>query len=165
MPEHVLITDPDIHEPKGASTAVNGTVYVADGVGSGAWESPLPSQSTHSGKVLTTNGTSPSWLSLPSLGVLARGSVSNGTAATNTVTNSSNITSCTMSGSVYTITFSTPLASTDYQIMLCQLAQGATTDTGINYVTVKSTTTVSFGFKRATGASVSISAFDILIIG
>lgn len=38
MPEHNVITDPEIHEPKGASTAGVDTVYVADGAGSGTWE-------------------------------------------------------------------------------------------------------------------------------
>lgn len=37
MPEHVDITDPEIHEPKGASTASAGEVYVSDGAGSGDW--------------------------------------------------------------------------------------------------------------------------------
>lgn len=36
--QHVNITDPQIHEPKGASTASAGTVYLADGSGSGAWQ-------------------------------------------------------------------------------------------------------------------------------
>jgi hypothetical protein len=35
--EHSQLTDPDRHEPKGASTAVASRVYVSDGVGSGAW--------------------------------------------------------------------------------------------------------------------------------
>lgn len=35
--QHAAITDPDIHEPKGASTANSGEVYVADGAGSGVW--------------------------------------------------------------------------------------------------------------------------------
>ena len=35
--EHANITDPQIHEPKGAATAQIGHVYVADGAGSGAW--------------------------------------------------------------------------------------------------------------------------------
>lgn len=39
MPSHNTITDPNIHEPKGASTASAGQVYVADGLGSGAWTS------------------------------------------------------------------------------------------------------------------------------
>ena len=36
--EHVTITDPDIHEPKGIVTASDGSVYVADGIGSGSWQ-------------------------------------------------------------------------------------------------------------------------------
>lgn len=35
--QHSTITDPHIHEPKGASTAGNGTVYVATGTGTGSW--------------------------------------------------------------------------------------------------------------------------------
>lgn len=36
--QHEDITDPKIHEPKGASTASANTVYVADGAGSGTWK-------------------------------------------------------------------------------------------------------------------------------
>lgn len=35
--EHVNITDPDIHEPKGVAAASIGKVYVSDGAGSGDW--------------------------------------------------------------------------------------------------------------------------------
>ena len=35
---HSAFSDPFLHEPKGASTAVAGAVYVADGAGSGTWE-------------------------------------------------------------------------------------------------------------------------------
>jgi hypothetical protein len=38
--QHKLITDPDIHEPKGAATASSGKVYLANGTGSGAWDYP-----------------------------------------------------------------------------------------------------------------------------
>jgi hypothetical protein len=38
MAEHVDITDPEIHEPKGASTATANQVYSADGAGSGTWQ-------------------------------------------------------------------------------------------------------------------------------
>lgn len=38
--QHVDITDPQIHEPKGASTAAQNTVYVANGAGSGSWMKP-----------------------------------------------------------------------------------------------------------------------------
>ena len=36
--EHSAITDPNIHEPKGAAAASAGTYYRANGSGSGAWE-------------------------------------------------------------------------------------------------------------------------------
>ena len=35
--EHVDITDPYVHEPKGAAAANSGEIYVANGAGSGAW--------------------------------------------------------------------------------------------------------------------------------
>lgn len=38
--QHKLITDPDIHEPKGVAAAVTGKVYVSNGSGSGAWAYP-----------------------------------------------------------------------------------------------------------------------------
>jgi hypothetical protein len=37
MPEHSAITDPNLHEPKGASTASANTAYWSDGAGSGTW--------------------------------------------------------------------------------------------------------------------------------
>lgn len=40
--QHDAITDPKIHEPKGASTATAETTYVANGGGSGTWQRPLP---------------------------------------------------------------------------------------------------------------------------
>lgn len=35
--EHKNIADANLHEPKGVAGASSGTVYVADGLGSGAW--------------------------------------------------------------------------------------------------------------------------------
>jgi hypothetical protein len=37
---HSTLTDPYLHEPKGAGAAANGQVYIADGAGSGAWIYP-----------------------------------------------------------------------------------------------------------------------------
>lgn len=39
--EHDSITDPEIHEPKGISTAAANKAYISDGAGSGSW---LPTQ-------------------------------------------------------------------------------------------------------------------------
>jgi hypothetical protein len=38
--QHAAIDDPDIHEPKGVSTASAGKIYIADGSGSGDWTYP-----------------------------------------------------------------------------------------------------------------------------
>lgn len=39
MAEHVDLTDPELHEPKGFATAAADTVYVANGAGSGTFKS------------------------------------------------------------------------------------------------------------------------------
>lgn len=38
MPEHSVITDPNIHEPKGVSSATADKAYFANGSGSGSWK-------------------------------------------------------------------------------------------------------------------------------
>jgi len=38
--QHDVIQDPYIHEPKGASTASAGEIYISDGLGSGSWALP-----------------------------------------------------------------------------------------------------------------------------
>jgi len=37
MPLHSTLSDPHLHEPKGASTATAGRVYISNGSGSGSW--------------------------------------------------------------------------------------------------------------------------------
>lgn len=37
MPIHSNLSDPELHEPKGVSTATAGRTYVSDGSGSGSW--------------------------------------------------------------------------------------------------------------------------------
>lgn len=37
MPLHKDLTGAEIHEPKGVESALSGTVYVANGSGSGSW--------------------------------------------------------------------------------------------------------------------------------
>lgn len=39
--QHSVLTDPNLHEPKGAATALAGAVYVATGSGSGTWTKQL----------------------------------------------------------------------------------------------------------------------------
>ena len=50
--QHAVISDPDIHEPKGVAAATAGQVYVADGAGSGAW-----TPSSVYGELYITGGT------------------------------------------------------------------------------------------------------------
>ena len=38
--QHAVIADPYIHEPKGVASAAAGTIYTADGIGSGVWSPP-----------------------------------------------------------------------------------------------------------------------------
>jgi hypothetical protein len=40
MAEHKDLQDPNLHEPKGTSSALEGQIYVADGLGSGTWTEP-----------------------------------------------------------------------------------------------------------------------------
>lgn len=56
--EHKNITDPNIHEPKGAGTASADTVYTADGLGSGAWERPkiVGQESSSLGQIAVSDG-------------------------------------------------------------------------------------------------------------
>ena len=46
---HSTLTDPEIHEPKGASTATSGQVYAATGSGGGAWAKPFKYAGAHTG--------------------------------------------------------------------------------------------------------------------
>ena len=58
MPEHVDLTDPELHEPKGVSTATSNQTYVANGAGSGVWSEPEPKgvSGANSGEVYVANG-------------------------------------------------------------------------------------------------------------
>ena len=68
--QHNVITDPDIHEPKGVASASSGKVYKADGTGSGNWVYPLTGLDTAStGQVFESDGSgSGSWVYPPAKG-------------------------------------------------------------------------------------------------
>lgn len=160
MALHSSLTDPNIHEPKGASTASDGQVYVADGAGSGAWEAKLPDQSGNSGKYLTTNGTVESWGSVVAPAAMA--SITNGASATNTVgANAVNIASCTQASGLYTVTFTSALSNTRY-IVTPVIVTPSFTDAIPGAIT-KTTTGFTIQFRRATGATAALSAFDFLV--
>lgn len=56
---HKNLTGADLHEPKGADTAVSGRVYVSDGAGSGAWTAfasiPVGILAPYAGSTAPTN--------------------------------------------------------------------------------------------------------------
>jgi hypothetical protein len=56
MVEHVSITDPQVHEPKGITSAVAGSSYIADGVGSGGWQL-LAGAGDNYGEIFINHGT------------------------------------------------------------------------------------------------------------
>lgn len=58
MAEHNTLTGSQLHEPKGADAASAGTVYVADGAGSGTWATgdALGSGSAEAGSFLIADG-------------------------------------------------------------------------------------------------------------
>ena len=54
--EHATIPEAGLHEPKGASTATVGEVYVSDGAGSGGWEpAKIEGQTTASANTVPKN--------------------------------------------------------------------------------------------------------------
>ncbi len=164
MALHSSLTDPNIHEPKGASTANDGEVYVADGAGSGAWEAKLPAQTGNSGKLLTTNGTVESWSGNSS--VRARASITDGSSATCTVGSGAvNIASVTYSAGTYTVTFTSALASVNYQVLISLTGTGGFTDV-LHRSVSKSVGSFTFQVIRSsTGVASSYSSFDFTVYG
>lgn len=117
MALHSSLTDPDIHEPKGVSTAADGEVYKADGAGSGSWEEILPAQSGKAGYLLSSNGTTESWSNAST--VRASGTVTVSGTTPTLDTGSVNVASVTRNttGS-YTITMTSALASNKYRVVV-----------------------------------------------
>lgn len=160
MPEHNAITDPNIHEPKGVAAAAAGRVYKANGSGSGAWEEVLPSQTGQAGKVLSTNGTVPSWINLGGL-ILARASVD---VSLLTVSNAVNVSS--VSGiSTVTVNFTTALPNTNY-LVFAQITQPNPFPYKVIYPVTKNTGSIVFTSHYShNGSAIAVGAFDFLVIG
>lgn len=162
MALHSSLTDPNLHEPKGVSTATSGQVYVANGSGSGAWTARLPSMSGKSGYLLTNNGTNESWSSDSS--VRARCTVTMSGTTPSLETGSVNCASITRtSAGIYKLTFTTALASTNYQPFVSIMnAAGAV---GCNPIT-RLTTELTMGFYVYTGGTFDpTDRFNIIIFG
>jgi len=138
--EHKNITEANLHEPKGVSTASSGEVYVADGAGSGDWSTlaGLPATPTTgdmvyyngsawaklaagtAGTVITSNGasTAPSYQASASTSIKAWVAF-DGTTTTPTIKSSYNVSSVSRTSTgIYKVNFTSPMANTDY----CALA-------------------------------------------
>jgi len=72
--QHKDIVDPNIHEPKGVAYASAGSVYTADGSGSGSWEAAVTSSATNR-VVYTASGswTAPEGVTSIGVWVVGRG--------------------------------------------------------------------------------------------
>jgi hypothetical protein len=160
LSEHSVITDPNIHEPKGVAAASAGQVYVANGSGSGAWTAQqVAAQATHSGKTLTTNGTTTSWTA--DNRVLARGTVN---VSGSSVSNAVNVASVSGS-SVVTVTFTNALSDANY-VVIATLSATNTNNDSVIICSAKGTTTVTFRtYRGETGAAISVNSFDFVIFG
>lgn len=69
MALHSVLTDPNLHEPKGASTASIGTVYTSNGAGSGSWVAPPYTLSVTIPDISTASTV---WAPIPFAGTVTR---------------------------------------------------------------------------------------------
>lgn len=53
--EHASLTGAQLHEPKGADVASSGQIYIANGIGSGAWSNNM--RTHHGDMTITSNAT------------------------------------------------------------------------------------------------------------
>ena len=119
-----------------------------------------------------TNGhvlqySSGAWTSSADSAVRSRGSVTNATSATCTVgTGAVNTASVTLSGSTYTVTFTSALASTNYQVLISLTGTGGTNSDSQHTSVVKSTTGFTFNVIRSsTNGAGTYTAFDFVVFG
>jgi hypothetical protein len=144
----------------------SGNLLTSDGTTWASTAAPveIPSQTGNSGKLLTTNGTAVSWgTDSP---VRARASITAGTSATPTIgAGSVNITSIAMTAGVYTITFTTALASANYQIIVTKNGSGANADTIVESMTKLVGSCTITWFRAGTGTAQSVAGFDFAIYG
>jgi hypothetical protein len=107
------------------------------------------------------------WTSSPDSSIRARASVTNGTSATCTVgTGAVNVASVTLSGSTYTVTFTSALASTNYQVLISLTGTGGSNSDSQHTSVVKSTGSFTFNVIRSsTNGAGTYTAFDFIVLG
>lgn len=145
MPLHSTLTDPELHEPKGVSTATAGEVYLANGSGSGTWATP---SYTISGVISDVSTAETIYLPIPYAGTVKKIVTTLGGAITvaDSVITAKNSAGSTMgtatvsysgsaAGDVDTITPASNNTVTDNSFMTVQTDGGSTTTAKL-YVTV-----------------------------
>ena len=80
MAHHKDLTGVDLHEPKGAASAAAGTVYVADGLGSGSWLPRLPNNVILNARIDDVSTAGDIYIPVPIAGVITRISTTLGAA-------------------------------------------------------------------------------------
>lgn len=125
--------------------------------------SELPAGTT--GYNLAYNGSA--WAASSDSVVRARAAVTNGTSATCTVgTGAVNIASVTLSGSTYTVNFTSALASTNYQVFISLTGTGGSNSDSQHTSVVKSLDKFTFNVIRSsTNGAGTYTAFDLLVFG
>jgi len=164
MVEHSTISDPDIHEPKGISTAAVGTAYESNGVGSGTWVKRLPTNgSTEAGKNLASNGTSIVFSNIGA--VFACGVVEN--ANTTPVVYSGENVLSVIRNSVgdITINFTVNSSNTKYIGPFIMIQSGTLYNEILETSIAKNVGSVNIKFKRASsGVLADVNSFDFYIL-
>ncbi len=150
------------------ATGTSGHFLKTQGAGANpTWAavSEVPSVSGNGGKNLYTDGSTASWSGDSS--VRARASVTNGTSATCTVgTGAVNVASVTLSGSTYTVTFTSALASTNYQVFISLTGTGGSNSDVQHTSVVKSVGSFTFNVIRSsTNGAGTYTAFDLMVLG
>ena len=152
--------------PTFVAPGASGNLLTSDGT---TWTSAVPvqevaTQTNNAGELLTTNGTTTSW-STDSV-VRARAAVSDGASATCTVgAGAVNIASVTQSVGFYTVTFTTALSNTNYQVILQVVGQGTNVDKIVGNITKGAGSFTFNAYRAATGAAQACSAFDLVVFG
>jgi len=141
----------------------SGNVAVSNGTD---WTSgsPYPTQTSNNRKVIATNGTTASW---QPFGVHSYGIITDGTSATCTVgTGSVNIDSVTMASGVYTVTFTSAMASANYAVTVSVTDPGTQADRVQNRIGSKTTTSFTITTYDISGnTNTAVAAFDFMVVG
>lgn len=127
-----------------------------------AGASELPTQTSHSGHQLTTDGSSLSWSGDSS--VRARGTVTMSGTTPSLETGSVNCASIVRTGTgIYELTFTNALASTNYQGFITVLNTAGALPGSVN---VRATTKITLGFYTYTGAAFDpVVGFSVIVFG